>query len=130
MQNTLTSDKVLMQNTLTSDKFVVHDDSLIAKKVHYYTEWLAKDAERNRLVNSLKKIGEYDYIATESTLVNGQEIITFAPFQQKLSALQTTTLKQTLVLWLIFALYLLSLVFYGVTGLKVILAVTNAFYCI
>src|SRR5437588_1522339 len=130
MQNTLPSDTLLMQDTLPSDTVCVHDDPLIAKKVHYYTEWLANDAERNRLVNSFKRIGEYEYIATEPTVVNGQEIMTFAPFQQKLSALQTTTPKQTLLLWMIFALYLLSLAFYGLTGLKVILALTNAFYVI
>src|SRR5437879_3070021 len=130
MQNTLPSDTLLMQNTHPSDTLCVHDDPVIAKKVQYYTEWLTKDAERNRLVNSFKRIGEYEYIATEPTFVNGQEIITFAPFQQKLSAMQTTTPKQTLLLWMIFAIYLLSLAFYGLTGLEVILALTNTFHLI
>lgn len=52
-----------MLNTLTSDKLFVHDDPIIAKKVHYYAEWLANDAAHNRLANSAKKIAEYEYIA-------------------------------------------------------------------
>jgi len=82
-----------MQNTLASNKLFVHDNPIIAKKVHYYAEWLAKDAARNRLANSPKKIAKYEYVATRSTFVKGQEIATFAPFRQKLSALQTTTPK-------------------------------------
>jgi len=119
-----------MQGILTSKKLFVHDDPIIAKKVQYYTEWLANDAQRNRIANSAKKLGQYEYLATQSTFVKGQEIVTFAPFQQNLSALQTMTPKQTLILWVVFAIYVLSLVFYGVTGLKVILALTNAFYLI
>jgi cellulose synthase/poly-beta-1,6-N-acetylglucosamine synthase-like glycosyltransferase len=119
-----------MQKTLTSSKLVVHDDPIIAKKVHYYTKWLANEVQRNRIANSAKNIGEYEYTATQSTIVRGQEIVTFAPFQQDLSALQTLIPKQTLILWIIFAIYVLSLVFYGVTGLELILALINAFYII
>src|SRR5260370_4766155 len=120
----------MMQSTLTSDKLFVHDDPIIAKKVPSYTEWLANDAARNRIANSAKNIGEYEYIATQSTFVNGQEIVTFAPFQQNLSAFQTTTLKQRLILWTIFAIYVLSLVFYSVVALQFILALVNTFYVI
>ena len=119
-----------MQSTLTSNKLFVHDDPIIAEKVQYYTEWLANNAARNRIANSAKRIGEYEYSAIQSTFVKGQEIITFAPFQQNLSALQTMTPEQTCILWVIFAIYVLSLVFYGVTGLKVILALTNTFYIV
>ena len=119
-----------MLNTFTSDKLFVHDDPIIAKKVQYYAEWLAKDAARNCLANSAKKIAEYEYIAIQPTFVKGQEVVTFAPFQQKLSALQTTTPKQTPILWMIFAIYVLGLVLYGVKGLEVILALTNGFYLI
>ncbi|HEY4037120.1 MAG TPA: glycosyltransferase [Ktedonobacteraceae bacterium] len=121
----------MVQNTLlTSNKLSIHDDPIIAKKVQHYTEWLAKDAARNRVANNPKRIGKYEYIATQSTFVKGQEIVTFAPFRENLSAFQTTTPKQRFTLWAIFAIYVLSLVFYGITGLEVILALANAFYVI
>jgi len=68
------------------------EDSTVTKKVQYYREWLANDAVRNRIANSGERIDEYEHtVALSSTIVNGQEIVTFAPFQQHLSALQTTT---------------------------------------
>jgi len=70
----------MMQNTFASNKLFVHDDPTIAKKVQYYTEWLANDAKRNRIANSAQKIGEYEYIATQSTFVKGQETVTFRAF--------------------------------------------------
>ncbi len=112
----------MMQKTLASNKLL--------KKVHYYREWLANDAARNRLANSAKKIDKYKYVATRSTFVKGQEIVTFAPFRQKLSALQTTTPKQTFILWMIFTIYMLSLAFYSVTVLQFVLILMNIFYLV
>ena len=107
------------------------EDSTVTKKVQYYREWLANDAVRNRIANSGERIDEYEHtVALSSTIVNGQEIVTFAPFQQHLSALQTTTPTQRRILWAIFAIYMLALTFYNVTGLITIIAVTTAFYLI
>ena len=79
------------------------EDPTFAKKVQFYKEWLADDAARNRIANSAKRIDEYQHVvALSSTIVNGQEIVTFAPFQEHLSALQTTKPKQRFVLWAIF----------------------------
>src|SRR5260370_33734098 len=97
-----------MLNTLTSDKLFVHDDPIIAKKVQYYAEWLANDGARNCLTNSAKKIAEYEYIAIQPTVVKGQEVVTFAPFQQKFSAMQTTAPKKTPIVWWIVAIYMLG----------------------
>jgi cellulose synthase/poly-beta-1,6-N-acetylglucosamine synthase-like glycosyltransferase len=108
----------------------VREDPILVKKVQYYTEWLANDAVRNRIANSAKSINDYEYHATQSTFVKEQEIVTFAPFQQKLSALQTMTPTQTLVLWVIFVIYILSLAFYSVAALTAIVAVTTTFYVI
>ena len=121
-----------MENTLFSGGLFVREDTPpdIAEKVQYYTEWLANDAVRSRVDNSADKIDEYEHVAALPSFVRGQEIVTFAPFQLHLSALRTTTPKQTLILWMILAIYILSLVFYSVTGLIVIVAVTTAFYII
>lgn len=112
-------------------KVTCSEDSAIAEKVHSYRAWLANDAVRNRVANSAAMMDEYQHmVAMSSIIVNEQEIVTFAPFRQQLSAFQTTTPKQRLFLWVVFALYILTLAFYSVTGLIVITAVTTTFYLV
>ena len=64
-------------------KAACSEDPLLTEKVRYYREWLANDTVRNRIANSAARIDEYQHlVAMSSTVVNGQDIVTFAPFQQ------------------------------------------------
>jgi cellulose synthase/poly-beta-1,6-N-acetylglucosamine synthase-like glycosyltransferase len=126
-------DKILSPVPIPSDirtDVISCEDPIVAQKIQYYEEWLANDAVRSRIANSAEKIEDYEHIAAIPTFIDGQEIVTFAPFEQKLSAWQTITPKQVHILWAIFAVYILSLVFYSVTGLVAIIAVTTVFYVI
>src|SRR5436305_15055374 len=92
----------------------------IGEKVRNYTTWLAEDSRHNTLSNNQEGINKYIGEAMEPIMVGEQEVRPFAPFRHNLSALQTATSRQRLIIKVIGLLYVLGLLFYGAVGLEII----------
>ena len=99
----------------------------IGDQVKRYGGWLATEAKGTSL-NDYGEIRQYVDAALKTTIVRGKEIRTFAPFRQKLSALQTLTHKQTFILSGAMLALVLALWLYGMTILVVALALIMLFY--
>ncbi|HBE27105.1 MAG TPA: glycosyl transferase [Ktedonobacter sp.] len=100
----------------------------IGEKVKSYTTWLAVDSRRNTLSSNQEGISKYIDDAMEPVMVGEQEVRPFAPFRRNLSALQTTTSRQRLILKVIGLVYALGLLFYSTVGLEIIIATVTLFY--
>jgi len=108
----------------------------ILELVKYYATWLAKQAEYNWQNDNSKEIESYVEEATKIVKVGKQEVAIFAPYRPKLSALQTFTTGQVVVLcvlgllWmaglLVFRLEMLTVAIGAITGMYFLNLILNA----
>ncbi len=94
--------------------------------IHRYTTWLATNAIR-RDSNPQEEIDYYQR-ATEEACFRGQHICPFAPFKPTLSAIQTLTSGQAIMLLALAFGWVLALFFAGIPTLIVSLAAITAIY--
>ncbi len=93
-----------------------------------YAEWLTAEAKRNNNGSFQEESKKYAEDALRTITVKGQEFRPFAPFRHALSASKTLTRGQAVILSLIMLGCVLSLRFYGMKLVIVIIAVTTLLY--
>jgi cellulose synthase/poly-beta-1,6-N-acetylglucosamine synthase-like glycosyltransferase len=98
----------------------------IEGQVTRYTVWLA--AEASRQTGNSQEAFDYQQRATKVVHVRGQTIRTFAPFKPDLSALQTLTPSQVVVLTALAFGWALAFLFYGIDTLAVSVAFVTVLY--
>jgi cellulose synthase/poly-beta-1,6-N-acetylglucosamine synthase-like glycosyltransferase len=100
----------------------------IGEKAKSYATWLTTDNERNTLSSNRERTDKYIKEAMKPVMVGEEEVYPFAPFRHRLSAYQTTTPKQRLLLKMIGLVYAVGLIFYSTPGLEIIIAAVTVFY--
>lgn len=100
------------------------------EQVKYYTALLAAEAsyKRNSIASYREETNQYIDHAQRTVTVRGREVSTFAPFRDKLSALQTMTFGQMAILGAIVPALVLGLLFYGKEVLIATIAIIIVFY--
>ncbi|HEU5383636.1 MAG TPA: glycosyltransferase family 2 protein [Ktedonobacteraceae bacterium] len=98
----------------------------IKEQVARYTAWLA--AEASRPVSNPREALDYQRRATAAVHTKGRNVRTFAPFNQDLSALQTLSFGQAIVLTVLAFGWALAFFFNGLPTLEVSIAVVTALY--
>ncbi len=98
-------------------------DEVIAR----YREWLT-NYTRDNTQEDLKKVEAYRAEAIKSVMVGEQEVRIFAPFRPELSALETTTPRQKMILRLLVLTYAIGLIMYSTIALQIIIAIITFFY--
>ncbi len=107
----------------------VHCSSLSdQEQFEQYTDWLATQAAEYTTQDTLQKRQAYAKAATQLVSIEGQEVTTFAPFQRSLSALQTMTPKQNVILRVLGLIYIVGLVLFSSVGLRILIAAITLFY--
>ncbi len=112
----VSQDGIDTKNLLTTDQEAVID----------YAERLTLASPEERIRH--QKVDAYIAASMQPVLVGDQKISVFAPFQQARSALQTTTPRQRLILYIIGLAYVVGLIFYSTFALQTIIAVITLFY--
>jgi len=97
-------------------------------EVMRYAECLATEAERNNNGSHQEESKKYAEDALRTVTVKSQEFRPFAPFRHALSASKTLTRGQAVILSLIVLGCVLSLLFYGVKLVVVIIAIITLLY--
>ena len=103
-------------------------DPLVQEKVKFYASWLATQASYDVERDNSKEINEYIEEATKVVKVGKREVSIFAPFRPKLSALQTFTAKQIVILCLIGVVWILGLLVFRLEAVTFILAAISLMY--
>src|SRR2546422_11737935 len=85
----------------------------MAELVKSYASRLATCTRNEMGDDHLEKTDEYIKVASKSVKIRGQEFTPFAPFRQQLSAFQTVTFGQALVLSMLVLVLALGLILYG-----------------
>ena len=109
-------------------EYIITVDVPLVEQVKYYTQWLDADTQGEYTVNSPQAIESYKELALQGTEVNGKAIATFAPFNQKLSALRTFTLPQILFLIAVTSLLSVGLLFFPTQITVTAIALLTFFY--
>lgn len=110
------------------------DNSLDSVPLRYreqvlrYNEWLVKQAKQDVLIDKHQEMNEYIQYASQTLIIEGKEIATFAPFRAELSALQTFTKKQVLGMGVIALLVLLGIALFRLEMLAVIISAITVTY--
>ncbi|MBV9256403.1 MAG: glycosyltransferase, partial [Ktedonobacteraceae bacterium] len=100
------------------------------EKVKFYANWLATQARYDQQRDNSTEIKSYIEDATKIVQVGKKEVSIFAPFRPKLSALQTFTTKQIVVLCLIGLLWILGFLVFRLEVLTfAISAITVMYFC-
>ncbi len=100
------------------------------EKVKFYANWLATQANYDVQRDNSKEIEEYIEEATKVVKVGKREVSIFAPFRPKLSALQTFTASQVVILCLIGLLWVLGFLVFRFEVLTfIITAITVMYFC-
>src|SRR6266568_5165333 len=97
-------------------------------EVMRYAEWLTTEAKCNNNGSHQEESKKYAEDALRTVTIKGQEFRPFAPFRHALSASKTLTRGQAVVLSLIMLGCVLSLRFYGMKLVIVIIAMTTLLY--
>jgi cellulose synthase/poly-beta-1,6-N-acetylglucosamine synthase-like glycosyltransferase len=129
----LTIQETVVLNTpslSSSGKQLGTTDPHTQEKVKFYTNWLATQANYDVQRDNSKEIEEYIEEATKVVKVGKREVSIFAPFRPKLSALQTFTAKQVVILCLIGLVGILGLLVFRLEALTfIITAITVMYFC-
>src|SRR6266536_3656098 len=93
-----------------------------------YAEWLTAEAKRNIDGSHQEESDKYAEDALKTVTLKGQEFRPFAPFRQALSASKTLTRGQVVILSTLMLGCVLSLLFYGMKLVIVIIALITLLY--
>jgi cellulose synthase/poly-beta-1,6-N-acetylglucosamine synthase-like glycosyltransferase len=99
-----------------------------SERVQNFATWLSAGAGCNTLNDSQEITKQYVSEAMKPISVDEREVHPFAPFSFSLSALQTITPRQQLLLRVIGVVYVLGLIFFSRVGLEIIIAAVTVFY--
>lgn len=105
-------------------------DPHVQERVKYYAHWLAMQANYDVQRDNSTEIKDYIEEATKVVKVGEKEVSMFAPFRPKLSALQTFTTRQVVVLCIIGLLWIIGLLVLRLEMLTfAIAAITVMYFC-
>jgi len=98
------------------------------ERVKFYSAWLEKQAEHKRWHDNAREINDYIQEAAKIVKVGKQEVAIFAPFRPKLSALQTFTTGQVIVIALIGLLWIAGVLIFRLEFLAAVIACVTILY--
>ena len=98
------------------------------REIMRYAEWLASKTGHSNSGNQYEESKKYAEDALKTITVHSQEFRPFAPFRQALSAYQTVTSGQAVVLSIMALGSGLGLLFYGMKLVTVIIAIITVLY--
>ncbi len=111
-----------------ADSTVLSDTT--TKQIAYYAAFLTAEGQRNIRAHTPEALQAYKDDALTPVQIHGQNIHIFAPFNRKLSALQTITWQQGAVLILAFLAVVLTVIYLHETALIIALALlTTLYFC-
>lgn len=125
MRYTYGSPTTSASKTLTAD-VETHDNVDVIR----YKAWLAAQASQNNAGSAQEESNWYSKEASRTITIGGQEISSFAPYRDTLSARQTLTFGQAVFLITIGLLWVIGLIFYGIEMVVVTFAAIVVFYLI
>ena len=94
-------------------------------QVQQYRHWLA---QQSTIKSDAQERAEYALNASRVVQVNGKEVATFAPFRPELSALQTFTTPQLLILCALILAWTLGVAYFQLTMLMATIAAITMIY--
>ncbi|MEO6890074.1 MAG: glycosyltransferase [Ktedonobacteraceae bacterium] len=103
-------------------------DPHASQRVKFYADWLAKQARYESQTDNSQEIDNYIQEATKRVKVGEREVAIFAPFRAKLSALQTFTTGQVVVLCLIGLLWVAGVFIFRLEMLAAVISVITVLY--
>jgi cellulose synthase/poly-beta-1,6-N-acetylglucosamine synthase-like glycosyltransferase len=103
-------------------------DPHVSQRVKFYADWLAKQARYELQNDNAQEINEYIQEATKRVKVGEREIAIFAPFRAKLSALQTFTSGQAVVLCVIGLLWMVGAFIFRLQMLTAVISAITILY--
>jgi cellulose synthase/poly-beta-1,6-N-acetylglucosamine synthase-like glycosyltransferase len=107
--------------------YIAHE-ATIEELVAYYRAVLALFANKQRAKDHTEQINAYNEEARKKVTLPNREFCTFAPFQPRLSALQTTTIGQKISIALLLLLLITVFFFYQEIFLVTAIAVVTLCY--
>ena len=98
------------------------------EQVKRYAEWLDSEAQRTNIIDAGERNSKYSDDSLKTIVIGDQEVRSFSPFQDALSARKTLTVGQKCALGTVVLVWLLGLILFGVNIFVATFAVMTVLY--